>query len=311
MIWIFIWTIIRLVHSPPTHKAGKDLDLILLCNCTSEKLIVTTCIWPLLPPLLDSVHLLEHPNTCSPWLTDSSRKVRKEPRTAERKWHTSSVDNCQSLLSSFSSTVTAAKKAFYMEKADNSTDTTTFTNLLNPPPPPSVSSLSTDDFAMFFTENVPPLVRNSPILLNRFDFIWTLEHCWIHSPLSMRMKSLCFINRVVLQHIPWTQFISPTNWPAITHVVNAFFCSWNFPTIFKQTQVTPLRQFHLTLLMWRNIDLLYPFFFLVRFLKRLFSDSLSQNNFLDHKLSGFKSGHSTESVLYLWLKHLRPLISHE
>ena len=32
---------LKRVGSPPTHKAGKDLDLILLRNCTTEKLMVT------------------------------------------------------------------------------------------------------------------------------------------------------------------------------------------------------------------------------------------------------------------------------
>lgn len=77
---------------------------------------------------------------CFPRFTDNIRKERKELRAAERKWRKSRDANdlgrYQSLLSTFSSSVTAAKKVFYLEKVDNATDRRklfiTFKNLLNP-----------------------------------------------------------------------------------------------------------------------------------------------------------------------------------
>ena len=63
--------------------------------------------------------------SCHPLLIDNIHKVRKELRAAERKCHesrdASDLDNHQFLLSAFSSTVTAAKKAFCKEKVDNAT----------------------------------------------------------------------------------------------------------------------------------------------------------------------------------------------
>ena len=76
------------------------------------------------------------------------------------------------------------------KKVDNATDSrklfSIFKNLLNLPPPRSVTSLSVDDF-----KRLLPLMRNGPLLVNRFELVWTSEHCWTLSSLSMRKESLC------------------------------------------------------------------------------------------------------------------------
>src|SRR4029434_3802896 len=67
-----------------------------------------------------------------------------------RKWHKSAVlddlASYQTLLASFSSSITAAKKTFFNDKINGATDARTlfytFTTLLHPPPPPPASHLT-------------------------------------------------------------------------------------------------------------------------------------------------------------------------
>ena len=80
----------------------------------------------------------------------------------ERKWHKSAalddLASYQTLLASFSSSITAAKKTFFNDKINGATDArklfSTFKTLLYPPPPPPATNLTADNFASFFTEKV-------------------------------------------------------------------------------------------------------------------------------------------------------------
>ena len=47
------------------------------------------------------------------------------------------------------------------------------------------------------------------ILISSFYLVWTLEHCWMYSPRSMRIKSLCIFNVVILWQVLWTPFQTP------------------------------------------------------------------------------------------------------
>src|SRR4029434_4581137 len=80
------------------------------------------------------------------WLRDTLRTQRSNLRAAERKWHKSAplddLASYQTLLASFSSSITAAKKTFFNDKINGATDArklfSTFKTLLYPPPhPPS------------------------------------------------------------------------------------------------------------------------------------------------------------------------------
>ncbi len=98
------------------------------------------------------------------------------------------------------------------------------------------------------------------------------------------------------------QAISPTLLPAFTHIINTSLVTGTFPTAFKQARVTSLLKkptLNTSLLEnYRPISLL-PF--IAKILKLVLFNQvslfLSQNNKLDANQSGFRSGHSTETVL--------------
>ncbi len=98
------------------------------------------------------------------------------------------------------------------------------------------------------------------------------------------------------------QAISSTLLPALTHIINTSLLTGIFPTAFKQAQVTPLLKkptFNTSLIEnYRPVSLLQ---FIAKTLERVVfnqvSSVLSQNNKLDTKQSGFRSGHSTETAL--------------
>ena len=96
------------------------------------------------------------------WLSDTLRTQCSNLRVAERKWHKSAAPDdlasYQTLLSSFSSSITAAEKTFYKDKINSATELFfIFKTLLYPPPP--ATNLTADTFASFFTEKVAA-IRN-------------------------------------------------------------------------------------------------------------------------------------------------------
>ncbi len=106
------------------------------------------------------------------------------------------------------------------------------------------------------------------------------------------------------------QAISPTLLPALTHTINTSLLTGIFPTAFKQAQVTPLLKkttLNTSLLEnYRPVSLL-PF--IAKTLERVVFNQvslfLSQNNKLDAKQSGFRSGYSTETALLSVTEALR------
>ncbi len=94
------------------------------------------------------------------------------------------------------------------------------------------------------------------------------------------------------------QAISPALLPELTHIINTSLLTGIFPTAFKQARVTPLLKkptLNTSLLEnYRPVSLL-PF--IAKTLERVVFNQvslfLSQNNKLDAKQSGFRSGHST------------------
>ncbi|XP_076155180.1 uncharacterized protein LOC143138640 [Alosa pseudoharengus] len=392
---------LKLVQSPPTHKAGKELDLIFTRNCSTDTLTVTplhlsdhffiqfnvslteqppapqpmvtfrrnirnlspthfsSVVASGLPPLntFSSLEVNEATDSlCStlsscldelcplttrparskhshPWLNDTLRSQRTRLRAAERKWHksklTDDLKNYQTLLASFSASITAAKTAFYNDKINSATDTrklfSTFKSLLNPQMPPPPSSLTADTLASFFTNKVAAISSQfSTCPLNASDSDTALlqplgtarSSFSAFTPLSenevSRLLTCSRPTTCSLDPIPTSllQSISPTIAPAITHVINASLTSGTFPTAFKMARVTPLlKKASLNPAQvenYRPVSLL-PFLSkgIERAVSKQVSDFLSQNNLLDPNQSGFKSGHSTETALLSVTKALK------
>ncbi len=106
------------------------------------------------------------------------------------------------------------------------------------------------------------------------------------------------------------QAISPALLPALTHIINTSLLTGIFPTAFKQARVTPLLK--KTTLNTSLLENYRPVSFLPFIAKTLelvvfnqVSLFLSQNNKLDAKQSGFRSGHSTETALLSVTEALR------
>ncbi len=106
------------------------------------------------------------------------------------------------------------------------------------------------------------------------------------------------------------QAISPALLPALTHIIYTSLLTGIFPTAFKQARVTPLLKkptLNTSLIEnYRPVSLL-PF--IAKTLERVVFNQvslfLSQNNKLDTKQSGFRSGHSTETALLSVTEALR------
>ncbi len=106
------------------------------------------------------------------------------------------------------------------------------------------------------------------------------------------------------------QAISLTLLPALTHIINTSLLTGIFPTAFKQAQVTPLlKKPTLNTSLIENYRPVSLLLFIAKTLERVVFNQvslfLSQNNKLDAKQSGFRSGHSTETVLLSVTESLR------
>ncbi len=98
------------------------------------------------------------------------------------------------------------------------------------------------------------------------------------------------------------QAIYPTLLPALTHIINTSLLTGIFPTAFQQARVTPLlKKPTLNTYLIENYRPVSLLPFIAKTLKRVIFNQvslfLSQNNKLDAKQSGFRSGHSTETAL--------------
>ncbi len=89
--------------------------------------------------------------------------------------------------------------------------------------------------------------------------------------------------------------------PALTHIINTCLLTGIFPTAFKQARVTPLlKKPTLNTYLIENFRPVSLLPFIAKTLEWVqVSLFLSQNNKLDAKQSGFRSGHSTETLLTL------------
>ncbi len=229
----------------------------------------------------------------------------------------------QSFLSSFSAEVHTAKSSHFHNKINNAPDMRnlfrTFNSLLCPPSPPHTTSITADDFATFFTNKTktissqfsPPLTQDpqptrSTAQTPIFSFC-PLTEAEVSKLLLSSHPTTCPLDPIP-SHL--LQAISPTLLPALTHIINTSLLTGIFPTAFKQARVTPLLKkptLNTSLLEnYRPVSLL-PF--IAKTLERVVFNQvslfISQNNKLDAKQSGFRSGHSTETALLSVTEALR------
>ncbi|KAK3553866.1 hypothetical protein QTP70_012692 [Hemibagrus guttatus] len=148
--------------------------------------------------------------TTSPacWLSDVLYNNRRELRSAEKKWKKSKLDTsliCYcTLLSKFSLGVTSAKTSFYKEKLKTSAQDpqklhNIISSLLNPLAPPASSSLTTEDFATFYTHKIEKICQT----FTSAPTSSTLRYNFIEASLN-HSNRIGFANYPVLQscHLP-------------------------------------------------------------------------------------------------------------
>uniref|UniRef100_A0A8C1RWH7 Reverse transcriptase domain-containing protein n=1 Tax=Cyprinus carpio TaxID=7962 RepID=A0A8C1RWH7_CYPCA len=261
----------------------------------------------------------------APWLSDVLREHRSKLRAAERKWlksrNSTDLSVYQSLLSSFSANVFTAKTSYYHDKINNCCDARTlfktFSSLLNPPPPPPQSTLTADDFAVFFTNKTRTISDQFSTPQTEDNFTTTNAHSFSSfSPLSETD-----VSKLILSSHPTTcpldpipthllQAISSSVIPSLTHIINSSLHSGTFPSAFKQARVSPLlKKPSLNPALLENYRPVSLLPFIAKTLERAVFNQLSmflvQNNLLDSNQSGFKSGHSTETALLSVTEALR------
>ncbi len=303
----------------PTHFSSLDVNAATDTLCST----LTTCLDDICP--LSSRRARTAPSNS--WLSDVLREHRTRLRAAERKWRKSNepsdLSMYQSFLSSFSAEVHTAKSSHFNNKINNAPDMRnlfrTFNSLLCPPPPPPTTSITADDFATFFTNKTktissqfsPPLTQDlqpttSTAQTPIFSFC-PLTEAEVSKLLLSSHPTTCPLDPIP-SHL--LQAISPALLPALTHIINTSLLTGIFPTAFKQARVTPLLKkptLNTSLLEnYRPVSLL-PFIdkTLERVVFNQVSLFLSQNNKLDAKQSGFRSGHSTETALLSVTEALR------
>ncbi|KAI2656683.1 hypothetical protein H4Q32_020662 [Labeo rohita] len=199
----------------------------------------------------------------NPWLSDVLHEHRSKLRAAEGKWRKSKdpsdLSMYQSLLSSFSAQVHAAKSSYFHIKINNAPDTRnlfkTFNSLLCPSPPPPTTSITADDFATFLTNKITTI--SSQLLAPHVqELIPTTSTA--NTPLfSFCPLSEAEVSKLLLSSHPTTcpldpipshllQAISPTLLPALTHIINTSLLTGTFPTAFKQARQKHLNESFLT-----------------------------------------------------------------
>ncbi|KAM9569000.1 uncharacterized protein ACWYII_035127 [Salvelinus alpinus] len=263
----------------------------------------------------------------APWLDDSLRAHRTGLRAAERKWRKTRLPadlaSFHSLLSTFSSSVSAAKATFYHSKFQASASNprklfATFSSLLNPPPPPPPSSLSADDFVNHFEKKVDDIRSSFAKSNDTAGSAHTALPCALtsFSPLSpdeiSRLVTAGRPTTCPLDPIPSSllQTISGDLLPYLTSLINSSLTAGYVPSAFKRARVAPLLKKPTLdpsdVNNYRPVSLLS---FLSKTLERAvlgqLSRYLSQNDLLDPNQSGFKTSHSTETALLCITEALR------
>ncbi len=159
----------------------------------------------------------------------------------------------QSLLSSFSAEVHTAKSSHFHNKINSAPDMRnlfrTLNYLLCPPSPPPTTSITANDFAIFFTDKTKQISSQfSPSLTQDLQPTRSTAQTPIFSFCPLTEAE---VSKLLLSSHPTTlssdlipshllQAISPTLLPALTHIINTSLLTGIFPTAFTQARVTPL-----------------------------------------------------------------------
>ncbi|KAK3511469.1 hypothetical protein QTP70_008968 [Hemibagrus guttatus] len=259
-------------------------------------------------------------SSTAPWLSHVLHNNWRELRSAARKWKKSKLDidliSYRTLLSKFSLDMTSAKTSFYKKNLETSAQDprklhNISSSLLNTPAPLSPSSLTTEDFATFYTEKIericqtftsPPTSSTSHSQHSTTPSLTQLSTVAAEEVLQI-IRS-CNPTTCPLDPIPsaMLQTISPDLLPFITTVINGSLTSGHVPTVFKKARVIPILKKPALdpsdISNYRPVSFLS---FLSKILERVvcnqLSDYLMQNNLHDPNQSGFKSAHSTETAL--------------
>ncbi|KAK3537156.1 hypothetical protein QTP70_002650 [Hemibagrus guttatus] len=302
------------LSSLPDHDSFSSLPLD---SATDTLLSSLSSTMDLLCPLST---IRKKNSSTAPWLSDMLRNNRRELRSAARKWKKSKLDtdliSYHTLLSKFSLDVTSAKTSFYKDKLETSAPDprklhNIFSSLLNPPAPPSPSSLTTKDFATFYTEKIERICQTFTSLptssMSHSQHSTTpslMQLSTVASEEVLQITRSCNPTTCPLDPIPSAvlQTISPDLLPFITTVINGSLTSGHVPTVFKKARVIPILKKPALdpsdISNYRPVSLLS---FLSKILERVvcnqLSDYLMQNNLHDTSQSGFKAAHSTETAL--------------
>ena len=240
-------------------------------------------------------------------------------RASERKWRKSKYTDdllaYQSLLSSFSASISAAKTTFYQTAIQSSFSYpkklfSIFSNLLDPPSPPLPSSLLPSHFVNYFTKKIddirssfsdPPSITTLPSSSSSqtLSSFTPLSACQVLTLVTSARPTTCPLDPIP-SHI--LQSIAPDLLPFLTHVIKTSLCTGCFTNSLKEARVNPLLKKPTldpsAVNNYRPVSLL-PFVSktLERAIYNQLSSYLNHNNRLDHHQSGFKAGHSTETAL--------------
>ncbi len=176
---------------------------------------------------------------------------------------------------------------------------------------PSTTSITADDFETFFTDKTKTISSfhlHSHRTSNQLHPLLKLPSSSPFPSLRRNPTSVPSLSShpttcpldPILSHL--LQAISSILLPALTHIINTSLLTGIFPTAFKQARVTPLlKKPTLNTSLIENYRPVSLFPFIAKTLERVVFNQvslfLSQNNKLDAKQSGFRSGHSTETAL--------------
>ncbi|KAK3533229.1 hypothetical protein QTP70_013668 [Hemibagrus guttatus] len=299
------------LSSLPDHESFSSLPLD---SATDTLLSSLSSTMDLLYPLST---ICKKNSSTAPWLSDVLRNNRRELRSEARKWKKSKLDtDLISYRTLLSLDVTSAKISFYKEKLETSAQDprklhNIFSSLLNPPAPPFPSSLTTEDFATFYTEKIERICQTftslptSPTSHSQHSATPTLTQLsTVASEEVLQITRSCNPTTCPLDPIPsaMLQTISSDLLPFITTVINGSLTSGHVPTAFKKARVIPILKKPALdpsdISNYRPVSLLS---FLSKILERIvcnqLSDYLMQNNLHDPNQSGFKAAHSTETAL--------------
>ncbi|KAK2915631.1 hypothetical protein Q8A73_006225 [Channa argus] len=327
---------LSLVSTPPTHKAGNNLDLILSRNCTTDNILVT--------PLHVSDHffiqltvLIPRPSQSPPTLVTFRRNLRSlnpdrfsslvsatPPPTqdlsicdadAATDSLCNTLSSCLDCLCPMSSRparlspsnpwltdgireqrTTLRSAERKWRKSKTPSALAEYQNLLGP-----FSHSVTRAKINYYQEKL----SNTTDTRKLFSTFKSLIYPPSPSPSTTTLPTF-----LPTRLQPSAHTVAPALMPAITQVINTSVKTGTFPTSFKQALITPLlKKPSLDPSVVENYRPVSLLPFLAKTMERAvfnqLSDFLSKNNLLNVNQSGFKRGDYTETALLTVVEYLR------